>query len=175
MKGFLAFVLPAIVALVLGGCAAMSGAAGQQADFVARNGNFWTVDEENPKAEAVAALNGRFIFVGSNAGVDKHIGEDTKVIDLDGAFVTPGFYDNHVHFESTGQLPKERPARQTGEVCAEAVVLADSEGDVPVRLAVDPKLVGGLEDRCVAVGRWVEEAQGVSCADLLAVELDVAS
>ena len=82
----------------------MSSASGQQADFVARNGNFWTVDEANPRAEAVAALNGRLIFVGSNADVDKHVGRDTKVIDLDGAFVTPGFYDNHVHFESTGRL-----------------------------------------------------------------------
>ena len=41
---------------------------------------------------------------GSNAGVAAHIGPDTEVIDLGGAFVTPGFYDNHVHFEGTGRL-----------------------------------------------------------------------
>src|SRR5210317_1637886 len=76
----------------------------QRADFVARNGNFWTVDEENPRAEAVASLNGRLIYVGNDAGVEAHIGPDTQVIDLDGAFVTPGFYDNHVHFEGTGRL-----------------------------------------------------------------------
>jgi predicted amidohydrolase YtcJ len=76
----------------------------QQADFVARNGTIWTVDEENPEAEALASLNGRLIYVGDNAGVDAHIGPDTRVIDLEGAFVTPGFYDNHVHFEGTGQL-----------------------------------------------------------------------
>ncbi len=86
------------------GCASMSSALGQQADFVAKNGNFWTVDEVNPRAEAVAVLNARFIYVGSDAGVDRHIGADTEVIDLGGAFVTPGFYDNHVHFESTGRL-----------------------------------------------------------------------
>jgi predicted amidohydrolase YtcJ len=86
------------------GCASMSGAFGQQADFVAKNGNFWTVDGVNPRAEAVAVLNARFIYVGSDAGVDKYIGANTEVIDLGGAFVTPGFYDNHVHFESTGRL-----------------------------------------------------------------------
>ena len=86
------------------GCAFMSSAFGQQADFVAKNGNFWTVDEVNPRAEAVAVLNGRFIYVGSDAGIDQHVGTDTDVIDLGGAFVTPGFYDNHVHFESTGRL-----------------------------------------------------------------------
>jgi predicted amidohydrolase YtcJ len=83
---------------------AMSSAYGQQADFVARNGNIWTVDEENPRAEALASLNGRLIYVGSDEGISAHIGPDTEVIDLDGAFVTPGFYDNHVHFDSTGQL-----------------------------------------------------------------------
>ena len=83
----------------------LAGAAqAQQADFVARNGKIWTVDSENPTAEAVAALNGRLIYVGSNDEVDRHIGPGTEVIDLEGAFVTPGFYDNHVHFEGTGRL-----------------------------------------------------------------------
>ena len=85
-------------------CAAVCSAHAQQADFVARNGIFWTVDDDNPRAEAVASLNGRFIYVGSNAGVAQHIGDNTEVIDLGGAFATPGFYDNHVHFESTGRL-----------------------------------------------------------------------
>ena len=83
---------------------AKSSAYGQQADFVARKGNIWTVDEYNPRAEALASLNGRLIYVGSDEGISAHIGPDTEVIDLDGAFVTPGFYDNHVHFDSTGQL-----------------------------------------------------------------------
>ena len=81
-----------------------SSAFAQTADFVARNGVIWTVDEDNPRAEAIASLNGRLIYVGSNAGVRQHIGPDTVVMDLDGDFATPGFYDNHVHFEGTGRL-----------------------------------------------------------------------
>ena len=76
----------------------------QEADFIARNGFFWTVDNNNPIAEAVAATQGRLIYVGSDTGVEAHIGPNTKIVDLDGAFVTPGFYDNHVHFEGTGRL-----------------------------------------------------------------------
>ncbi len=91
-------------ALALLTVALSSGADAQQADFVARNGVMWTVDEDNPRAEAVASLNGRLIYVGNNAGVERHIGPGTEVVDLEGAFVTPGYYDNHVHFEGTGRL-----------------------------------------------------------------------
>ncbi len=93
-----------IVLFAVIGCASLSNAHAQEANLVVRNGTFWTVDDANPRAEAVATLNGRFIYVGSNAAVDQHIGADTEVIDLGGAFVTPGFYDNHVHFEGTGRL-----------------------------------------------------------------------
>jgi len=79
-------------------------AQAQQADLVARNGVIWTVDTDNPGAEAVAVLDGRFVYVGADAGVESFIGPGTDVIDLGGAFVIPGFYDNHVHFESTGRL-----------------------------------------------------------------------
>jgi len=81
-----------------------SSALAQNADLVVRNGVIWTVDEDNPTAEALASLGGRLIYVGSDSGVEQHIGPDTRVINLRGRFVTPGYYDNHVHFEGTGQL-----------------------------------------------------------------------
>lgn len=93
-----------VATAAVAGLTAISPAYSQHADFVATNGVIWTVDEANPRAQAVAVLDGRFVYVGSNAGVDRHIGPDTDVLDLGGAFVTPGFYDNHVHFEGTGQL-----------------------------------------------------------------------
>ncbi len=90
------------LALIVGWSAAPAWA--QHADLVAMNGKLWTVDADNPSAEALAVIDGRFIYVGSDAGAEQHIGPETEVIDLEGALVTPGFYDNHVHFESTGQL-----------------------------------------------------------------------
>ncbi|MDJ0941184.1 MAG: amidohydrolase [Woeseiaceae bacterium] len=89
-------------------CAALvflaTAAIAQTADLVAKNGKIWTVDDANPQAEALAVIDGRFVYVGDNAGVGKYVGSTTTVIDLEGALVTPGFYDNHVHFESTGRL-----------------------------------------------------------------------
>jgi hypothetical protein len=76
----------------------------QEADLVLRNGVIWTVDDDNPRAEAMASAGDRILYVGSNSGVERFVGADTEVVDLAGKFVTPGFYDNHVHFESTGRL-----------------------------------------------------------------------
>jgi predicted amidohydrolase YtcJ len=84
--------------------ALVEAGAAQQADLVLRNGVIWTVDEDQPRAEAVATLRDRIIYVGSDAGVAVHIGAGTRVIDLSGKLVVPGFNDNHVHFESTGRL-----------------------------------------------------------------------
>ncbi|RLA32913.1 MAG: hypothetical protein DRR11_06955 [Gammaproteobacteria bacterium] len=79
-------------------------AMAQVADLVLHNGVIWTVDDDNPRAEAMASAGDRILYVGSNSGVERYIGADTEVVDLAGKFVTPGFYDNHVHFESTGRL-----------------------------------------------------------------------
>jgi predicted amidohydrolase YtcJ len=76
----------------------------QEASVVFRNGVIWTVDSDMPRAEAVASLDGRLIYVGDDAGLAPHIGPGTSVVDLQGRFVTPGYYDNHVHFEDTGKL-----------------------------------------------------------------------
>ncbi len=83
---------------------ATSPVPAQQADLVVTNGTIWTVDASNPEAEAIASLEGRIIYVGDDEGAARFIGPQTRVLDLEGRFVTPGFYDNHVHFESTGRL-----------------------------------------------------------------------
>jgi predicted amidohydrolase YtcJ len=83
--------------------AAVAGNA-QEADLVLRNGVVWTVDDDNSSAEAIASLRDKIVYVGSDSGVVRHIGRGTRVIDLNGKFVVPGFNDNHVHFESTGRL-----------------------------------------------------------------------
>lgn len=76
----------------------------QEADLVLRNGVVWTVDTDNPQVTAIASSGDRILYVGSDAGATKHIGRGTRVIDLDGKLVVPGFNDNHVHFEGTGRL-----------------------------------------------------------------------
>jgi predicted amidohydrolase YtcJ len=79
-------------------------AQAQDADLVLRHGVVWTVDDNKPRAEAIASLKDKIVYVGSDAGVERFIGPATRVVDLAGKLVTPGFHDNHVHFESTGRL-----------------------------------------------------------------------
>ncbi len=74
------------------------------ADLVLTNGRIYTADADRPWAEAVAVGGERIIAVGSAAEVAATIDGDTRVIDLQGAFVSPGFNDAHVHMDATGML-----------------------------------------------------------------------
>ena len=76
----------------------------QEADLVLRNGVVWTVDDNNPRGEAIASLGDKIVYVGSDAGVEQYIGPDTRVGDLGGKLVTPGLNDTHALFESRGCL-----------------------------------------------------------------------
>jgi predicted amidohydrolase YtcJ len=76
----------------------------QEADLIVTNGRLWTGDSLRPRAEAAAIRNGRFLAVGSSAEVLAHRGATTRVIDLGGRFATPGFIDNHTHFNQAGAL-----------------------------------------------------------------------
>lgn len=75
-----------------------------QADLILHHGVIWTVDAKNPTVEAVAIKDGKFVVVGSNSAALKLRGPNTRVIDLKGSFVVPGFNDNHVHFASAAQF-----------------------------------------------------------------------
>src|SRR5262247_1743715 len=72
------------------------------ADLVLVNGKIWTVDDKRPEVEAVAVLGNRIAAVGSTEEIRKWVGANTKVIDLQGKRVTPGFNDSHVHFLDGG-------------------------------------------------------------------------
>ena len=68
------------------------------ADLILHGGFVWTVDETNPIAEAIAVRNGRILALGPDAEILLRQEPDTRVIDLEGAFLLPGFNDNHIHF-----------------------------------------------------------------------------
>ncbi|MBQ9406709.1 MAG: amidohydrolase [Desulfovibrio sp.] len=60
-------------------------------------GNFYTVDANNPKAEAVAIKNGKFVYVGTAVGVKKYVGKNTQEQRYDKGVLMPGFVDGHAH------------------------------------------------------------------------------
>ncbi len=71
-------------------------------DLVLTNGNVLTLNKTTPRVEAVAVKYGLIAQVGSSSEVKKDMGRDTKVLDLDGKTVLPGFIDTHVHLDDFG-------------------------------------------------------------------------
>jgi len=75
----------------------------QPADIVFRNGNVYTANDKAPRAQAIAVKGDRIIFVGSNEAAQKFAGANTRVVDLKGNTVLPGFTDAHQHLSGVGQ------------------------------------------------------------------------
>lgn len=83
------------------GCAQKEPAA----DLVLLNGDIFTVDPDNPAASALVITGNKISAVcQQDSDAKEYIGDETKVIDLKGRFVTPGIIDGHVHFNGAGSL-----------------------------------------------------------------------
>jgi predicted amidohydrolase YtcJ len=147
------FVSALLVSFVLAPAAAGNA---QEAQSVYVNGNIYTVDKAFSKASAIAVKDGRFIYVGDEAGVRAHIGPLTQVSDLKGKTVIPGLHDAHVHIRYGErilypQVPDIRPAigewasvERMQEVIKRS--LASGEGMRP-----------GPEPRWLVLGGWMSD------------------
>lgn len=71
------------------------------ADTILVNGTIYTIDDKNTIAEAIALKDGKILYVGNNTGAEAYKGGSTKVVDLKGKVVMPGFVDAHVHAPGT--------------------------------------------------------------------------
>ena len=65
-----------------------------KADKIIKNAKIFTSDCKNPKATALVVKDGKFVYVGDEAGLSAYEGE---VTDLGGKFIMPGIIDSHVH------------------------------------------------------------------------------
>ncbi len=84
-----------------------AGEAGRQpaeapADLVLTNARLETMDAARSLSAALALRNGRIAYVGAEDGLAPFIGPATRVVDLEGRTVLPGFHDSHVHPVSGG-------------------------------------------------------------------------
>ena len=70
---------------------------GGPAGLILKNGAIYTVDVARSWARAVVVRDGRIVYVGDDAGSDAFAGSGTKVVDLEGKMVLPGFVDGHNH------------------------------------------------------------------------------
>ncbi len=108
------------------------GMQDRSADIVFTGGHVHTVDAGRPAAEAVAIHGDRISAVGSAAEIATAIGPTTRVIDLGGRMLLPGFQDAHVHPLSSGIEQMEcdlRAADGRSAVLATIRAYADAHPD----------------------------------------------
>lgn len=67
-----------------------------------KHGPIWTADPSRPRAQAVLTEGDRILRVGDEAELEKLATAETRIIDLDGALLLPGFIDCHTHFLKGG-------------------------------------------------------------------------
>jgi predicted amidohydrolase YtcJ len=72
------------------------------ADMVVTNANIYTVDDANPKAEAMVIRADTLVFVGASEEAQQYIGEQTRVMDAEGKTIIPGLIESHAHFLGVG-------------------------------------------------------------------------
>ncbi len=82
-------------------------------DLILHNARIYTVDARNTVAEAVAIAGDRIVGVGSDRDVVALRGASTRVIDLRGATVVPGFHDAHAHVVGLGAFLQDVDLRGT--------------------------------------------------------------
>ena len=79
----------------------------QRADTIFYGGPILTVNDKNEQVQALAVRDGKIVAVGKKDAVLKNWQSDaTKVIDLQGQTLMPGFVEPHVHIITTAILEK---------------------------------------------------------------------
>jgi len=162
------FSLVSALAITLAACSPSAEEAAiepaiDSADVVYWGGAIYTANDEQPQVAAVATQDGRITFAGDEADAELLIGPETRIVDLNGGAMYPGFTDSHVHVFGVGQ--RERTLNLDSVTSIE---------DLVGRVAAT---VEDAEPGQVVYGRgWIEthypEARFPNRADLDAVSPD---
>ncbi len=132
----------------------------QTADLVLRGGTFETMNPEQPRAEAVAVKDGKILYVGADAGVDKHVGDSTEVVDLAGKWVTPGFIESHNHVVSSAwtsmgvDLSSAESVDDIGRILNAHVEANPDETGALVGYDWQPAKIGARGPRAADLDKW---------------------
>jgi len=111
-----------VMAMALSACGGPKGgadvAALEAADAVYTNGKVVTVDGHSTIAQAFAVKDGKFLAVGSSSDMQRHVGTNTRVVDLRNKTVIPGLADGHLHDPGGGPGIDLSQARSLAELFA---------------------------------------------------------
>ncbi|MGB2908768.1 MAG: amidohydrolase, partial [Candidatus Aminicenantaceae bacterium] len=132
------------------------GSDTQQADRVFFNGNIYTVDDEFSTATALAEKDGKFVYVGDDAGAKAHIGPLTFVTDLKGKTVIPGLHDAHVHIRYGERILYPRTPDIRAEIGEWASVERMQEV-IEHCLATGEGMRPGPEPRWLVLSGWMSD------------------
>lgn len=94
------FIPPALMIALLFLAACTQG--DKMADLVLTNGTIWTGESRLPWAEAVAIQGDRILAVGLTRDIRRLAMPESRIVDLKGNLVLPGFIDSHTHFLDGG-------------------------------------------------------------------------
>ena len=82
---------------LLAACSNDTTSVTEPGDLAFTNGRVYTVDDNNPWGEAVVVRGNTIVYVGNADGAAPLIGDTTRVVDLGGQLLLPGFIDSHAH------------------------------------------------------------------------------
>ncbi|SHH31092.1 hypothetical protein SAMN05421866_2563 [Chryseobacterium oranimense] len=72
----------------------------EKAEILYFGGTILTMEDTAPQAEAVVLKNGKILFAGTKVEAHRYTDDKTKIINLEGKVLLPGFIDVHGHFTS---------------------------------------------------------------------------
>lgn len=113
------------------------------ADRIFLGGPIFTVDAEDRIVDALAIRDGRIVAVGSEPTVLAHRGPGTRVTDLDGGGLLPGFFDSHGHITQVAALSSAEN------------LAPPPAGDVTSITAIQSALRARIERDATPPGVWV--------------------
>jgi len=117
--------------------ALLASCAKQPADLILINGEIYIMEQDQSWASTVVITGNKITAVlDKDENYKSFQGKNTRLIDLQGKFVVPGFIDGHVHFNRAGALIND----------ANLMKVADNEG---LREEIQ-RVVNILED-----GEWI--------------------
>ncbi len=116
-------------------------------------GSLVTLDENLPRAEAMAVAGGRILAVGSRSDLEAFVGPDTTLLDHKAGVILPGFVEPHVHLVSSALVfngvdcsPYTNKTLDAVLAALKAAVATAPAGQAIVGQLYDPSLLPGQPD-----------------------------
>ena len=131
------------------------------ADMIIKNAKIFTSDKSTPQATALVVKDGKFVYVGDEAGLAEYEGE---VTDMGGKFIMSGIIDSHMHitipvgYEYAPMGERIEPNGKVEALEIMAKYIKDNPGEERYRFLLDKKFLKEGED-------FVKEDLDAICPD----------